>query len=72
MQKLFVHEKMRKKEKPHGENPSSKMDMEHNLNENIHSVFVLHLNNMDVLLLGEKLCRVVVDALIIYKIFNAV
>ena len=37
--------------------------MAHNLNEYLHYVFVLHLNKLDVLLLGEKLCRVVVDAI---------
>ena len=63
---------MRKKEKPHGENPSSKMDMAQNLNEYLHSVLVLHLNKLDVLLLSKKLCRVVVDALIMYQIFNGV
>ena len=63
---------MRENSKPHAENTSSKMDMAQNLNEYPHSVFVLHLNKMDVRLLGEKLCRVVVDSLIMYHIFNDV
>ena len=63
---------MREKEKPHGENPSSKMDMARNLNKYLHSEFVLHLNKLDVVLLGEKNCRFVVDALIMYHIFNVV
>ena len=43
------------------------MDMAKNLNEYLHSLFVLHLNKLDVLLVCEKLCRVVVDALIMYQ-----
>ena len=63
---------MREKEKPHGENPSSKMDMAQNLNEYLHFAFVLHLNKLDVLLLGKKLCIFFVDTLIMYHIFNVV
>ena len=72
MQKLFVHKKTREIEKPHGENPSSKMEMEHNLNEYLYFIFFLNFNKLYLLLFGEKLCRVVVDALIIYHIFNDV
>ena len=46
--------------------------MAQNLNKYLHSIFVFYLNKLYVLLLGKKICRDVVDSMIMYLIFNVV
>ena len=52
---LFVSIKLRKESKPHGENPPSRKDKAHNLNNMSSTYIYFHLKYLNELLLGEIL-----------------
>ena len=63
---LFMSIKVRKEEKPHGENPHSRKDKTQNLN-NMSSIGIyIHLNDLNELILVKYLMKKLVDSAIMH------
>ena len=54
---IIMSKKLRKDAKPHGENPPSRKDKAQNLNKMSSIGIYLHLNELNELLLGERLMK---------------
>ena len=61
---------MRKEAKPHGENPPLRMDMNKNIIKISSTGLILHLNELNEQLLGDRLGEVVVNAKIMHQCIN--
>ena len=61
---IFMPRKVRKEEKPHGQNPPSRKDKAQNLNKMSSTYLYLHLNELNELLLNEILDEEIMNSMV--------